>query len=450
MADRMQARVPGPETPVTPGEKRPRVLEPGPLTGAAGNIDTSELKIEMLEMHPETFSLPWHLPLEDWQSDRMANFPRGISRHVVRFARAPSDNLVYAFKEIGEASARHEYDMLCRLARLEAPAVEPVGLVTGRRDARGQRLADIVVTRYLQYSLPYRVLFGPHQSPATTRRLVDALSVLMARLHLLGFYWGDVSLSNTLFRRDAGAFAAYLVDAETADIFDHLTDTRREYDLDIARTNVIGELMDLQAGGALPEHFSPIKIGDMLAERYRTLWHELTAETFFTPDERWKINERVERLGSLGFEVDEMTVRTDGKGSQLAIRPKVVEAGHFSRQLERLTGLHAEENQARRLLNDIEQYRALEAPDATAQSAALAWRRDVFEPTVGVVPDTYKEVIEAAELYVSILDHRWYMSEKAGGDVTQLVAARDFVTEILARLPRQPPVVPLDASRTAV
>jgi tRNA A-37 threonylcarbamoyl transferase component Bud32 len=47
--------------------------------------------------------------------------------------------------------------------------------------------------------------------------------VLVARLHLIGLFWGDVSLSNTLFRRDAGAFAAYLVDAETAELHDQLT-----------------------------------------------------------------------------------------------------------------------------------------------------------------------------------------------------------------------------------
>ena len=37
--------------------------------------------------------------------------------------------------------------------------------------------------------------------------------MLLVRLHLVGFYWGDVSLSNTLFRRDADAYAAYVVDA---------------------------------------------------------------------------------------------------------------------------------------------------------------------------------------------------------------------------------------------
>ena len=63
---------------------------------------------------------------------------------------------------------------------------------------------------------------------------MDAQVELMVRLHLAGVFWGDCSLSNTLFRFDAGALAAYLVDAETAEIHKQLSVGQREYDLDIA------------------------------------------------------------------------------------------------------------------------------------------------------------------------------------------------------------------------
>ncbi|MGL1604084.1 hypothetical protein ACSTI6_23390, partial [Vibrio parahaemolyticus] len=88
--------------------------------------------------------------------------------------------------------------------------------------------------------------------PHTATRLVDALAVLLVRLHNVGFYWSDVSLSNTLFRRDAGEFAAYLVDAETGELQgNRLTAGQRAHDLDIARINIAGEIMDLEAGGRL-------------------------------------------------------------------------------------------------------------------------------------------------------------------------------------------------------
>ena len=75
--------------------------------------------------------------------------------------------------------------------------------------------------------------------------------VLLVRLHLADFFWGDVSLSNVLFRRSAGGFAAYLVDAETGELRPSLSASMREYDLTIATENVFAELLDLQASESL-------------------------------------------------------------------------------------------------------------------------------------------------------------------------------------------------------
>ena len=102
--------------------------------------------------------------------------------------------------------------------RLDAPCVERVAVIAGRTDAAGEPLPAALVTAHLKFSLPYRALFTQVLRPDTATRLVDALAVLLVRLHNVGFFWGDVSLSNTLFRRDAGAFAAYLVDAETGEL----------------------------------------------------------------------------------------------------------------------------------------------------------------------------------------------------------------------------------------
>jgi hypothetical protein len=166
---------------------------------------------------------------------------------VVRFVRVRSR--VYAVKEVGAHSAKKEYRLLRDLERLDAPSVEPVAIITGRESPDGEPLETALVTRHLQFSLPYRALFSQTLRPDTAVRLLDALSVLLARLHSEGFYWGDCSLSNTLFRRDAGAFAAYLVDAETGELHPRLSEGQRGYDLEIAHGNIIGELMDLQAAG---------------------------------------------------------------------------------------------------------------------------------------------------------------------------------------------------------
>ncbi len=155
---------------------------------------------------------------------------------------------VVAIKETTEEMARREYDMLGNLDRLAAPCVDRVAVIAGRTDASGRPLPAALVTAHLRFSLPYRALFTQVLRPHTATRLVDALAVLLVRLHNVGFYWGDVSLSNTLFRRDAGEFAAYLVDAETGELHgNRLSPGQRAHDLDIARTNIAGEIMDLEA-----------------------------------------------------------------------------------------------------------------------------------------------------------------------------------------------------------
>ena len=227
------------------------------------------LDIQAAQPDPALLDLPWSVPLADWPEDLLAALPRGISRHVVRFARLSGG--IVAVKEIAAPLARNEYRLLRQLRRLDLPCVVPLAVVTDRTDASGQPLDACLVTRHLQFSLPYRALFSQSLQADTAVRLADALAVLLARLHLTGFFWGDVSLSNTLFRRDAGAFSAYLVDAETGELHDRLSDGQRAHDLDLAETNIAGELMDLAAGGYLPDGLDPLDVAADVIARYRGL-----------------------------------------------------------------------------------------------------------------------------------------------------------------------------------
>ena len=267
------------------------------------------LQITAASPDPALLDLPWHIPLEEWPAETLAALPRGISRHIVRFAKM--SGRVIAVKEIGETVAYREYELLRQLRRLDVPSVEPVGVITGRRDPDGEPLEAVLITQHLQFSLPYRALFSQSLRPDTATRLIDALAVLLVRLHLVGFYWGDVSLSNTLFRRDAGAFAAYLVDAETGELRNELSTGQREHDLEIARVNIAGELMDLEAGGMLQEDRDPIEISEQIVIRYRELWDELTGSELIDDSERWRVEDRIRRLNALGFDVDELAITTD-------------------------------------------------------------------------------------------------------------------------------------------
>ncbi|RZS87597.1 lipopolysaccharide kinase (Kdo/WaaP) family protein [Motilibacter rhizosphaerae] len=393
--------------------------------------------------------LPWSVPLEEWPEERIVALPRGISRHTVRFVRLAGQ--VYAVKEVTDRYAEREYRLLRDLERLEVPSVEPVAVVTGRTDRDGEELLACLVTRHLQFSLPYRALFSQTLRPDTANRLLDALTALFVRLHLAGFYWGDCSLSNTLFRRDAGAFAAYLVDAETGDLHDALTDGQRAMDIEGARINIIGELMDLQAGGLLEEDVDPIHLGNAIERRYVRLWQELTGSQELDFDERYLINARVERLNELGFDVGELQIVTDFDGSTVHIQPKVVDAGHHSRRLLRLTGLDVEENQARRLLNSLDQYAAeTDRQNDDEELVAHDWLARVFEPVVRAVPRDLRGKLEPAEVFHEVLEHRWFLSEQARRDVGLQAALEGYLRDILPKKRDEQAVLPQDDDMAAL
>lgn len=391
----------------------------------------SALSITSAVPDPALLDLPWELPLELWPDETIAALPKGISRHLVRFVHL--EGFVVAIKETSAELARREYDMLRTLQRLDIPCVEPVAVVTGRIAPDGEELSPALVTRHLKFSLPYRALYSQALRPDTANRLVDALAVLLARLHIIGFFWGDVSLSNTLFRRDAGAFAAYLVDAETGKLYDGgLSNGQRENDLEIARINIAGELLDLQSGGRLDDAVDPVEIADGIVAAYRSLWTELTASETFPESERWRIRERVERLNDLGFDIEELSIRKDGDGTHVRIQPKVVDAGHHSRRLLRLTGLDAGENQARRLLNDLDSFRATRAkPDDDEEMVAHEWLVKVFEPVIRAIPKDLRLKLEPAEVFHQLLDHRWYLSQNQGRNVPLAEALTSYVDTVL-------------------
>ncbi|MFI0353009.1 DUF4032 domain-containing protein [Actinomadura sp. 9N407] len=385
--------------------------------------------------------LPWREPLEEWADDRLVEIrQRGLSRHVVRFV-ADGEH-VYALKELDGRLARREYRLLRALRDLKVPAVEVLGAVVDRTDHDGGDLDAILVTRFLEFSSSYRALFANPRGGHPTDLLLDALVELLVRLHLAGFMWGDCSLSNVLFRLDAGAFAAYLVDAETAELHPSLSEGQRNYDVSLARERIAGELFDLQAAGTLPLKTDPIGIADETVRRYEALWDELTREELLHhDDQRYRIGERMRRINELGFDVDEVELLDAGgpDESRLRVRTRVAEPGHHRRLLLSRTGLVAQENQARRLLNDIASYRGyLEhetgrpVPEVVAASK---WLANVYEPIVQAIPDELRDRLDEVEVFHEVLEHRWFLSERSDRDVGTRTAARDYFRSVLPKVP---------------
>jgi hypothetical protein len=373
------------------------------------------------------------MPLEAWTAGRadLRELPIGPSRHLVRFVQ--DESRLIALKEEPIEVARREYEVLRRLENLQLPAVLPLGLaeVPGRATA-------ILVTEFLEHSLQYRrLLMRLPAGPSSGRdRLLDAMASLLVDLHRGGVYWGDCSLANTLFRRDGDLIQAYLVDAETSEVHDQLSDGQRDYDLEVLVENVAFGLADLAAysGRDLPDggaEDQAISEAESVQIRYRQLWAELHAEVELAPGDRFAVAARVRRLNDLGFAIDELELEPGGSGGRLRFRIAVATRRFHARELERRTGLVALEGQARILMNDVREYRSwlqwFEHRRIERPEAARRWLDDVYRPTtarlaVAVGPDR-----DISQAYCDVLEHKWLLSERAGRDVGLEAALQSYL-----------------------
>ncbi len=391
---------------------------------------------------PALFRLPWSRPLAEWDDWYVVPLPLGLSRHIVRVVQVNRQFL--AVKETTEEMALREYELLRDLQRLDQPAVVPRGVVTGRTDIDGNPLPAALLTEHLHYSLSYRTVFQHGLRAEQVPALVDALVVLLVRLHLIGFFWGDVSLSNALFRRSAGGFSAFLVDAETGELRESVSDAMREHDVTVGVENIFAELLDLQASGDTDIDVDGLAVVTQLQDQYHSLWEELTAAEEFGTDEWSRVEQRIARLNDLGFDVDELDVQAES--DRVRIQPKVVEAGHHRRELRELTGLVAEDKQARKLLNDLAAFTAHFGYDAEDRAVvARRWLHTIYTPIVAMLPDEQATRIAPAEYFHEVMEHRWALSDEAGHEVDIFDAARDYVANVL---PHRPPDSPTALSGT--
>ncbi len=387
--------------------------------------------LHLREGHADLVELPWDRPLLEWAPvcSRLVDLPRGISRHEVRFVAFEAR--VYAVKELPAPVARREYERLMQMEERRLPAVTPVGHAA-------VRLADgepqgFVITRFLDGALPYRALFQSAGLARYRDRLLDAMAGLLVRLHLAGVYWGDCSLNNTLFRRDAGALGAYLVDAETTDIHERLSDGQRHQDLLILEENVAGDLADLAAAAELPEEWRDDDAPERIRRRYDDLWAEVSREEILTPGELWRIRERVRALNALGFSVGEIELQSVSDGSRLKLRTMVTDRDYHRHRLHDLTGLVAEEHQAELIMNEVHELKARLSQgldrSVPLSVASFRWLNERWLPAQAQLAVVVATGVEPAEAYCQVLEHKWFLSERARQDVGLDAALADYLAQ---------------------
>ncbi|HSO27993.1 MAG TPA: DUF4032 domain-containing protein [Anaerolineales bacterium] len=389
---------------------------------------TYPLNISLRPGHPDFLDLPWDFPLAEWDahSSLLAEVPRGLSRHTVVFVNY--GGILYAIKELPPGVAEKEYDLLMDIDELNLPAVQAVGHVQMRTR---QVLSSALITQYLDHSLPFRWLFMSNTMDTYREHLLDAMAGLLVQLHLAGVYWGDCSLSNTLFRRDIGALRAYLVDAETAEIpGSEFPPEYRFHDLEIMEDNVNADLVEMGITRPLAEGVPITHTGAYIRLRYDRLWEEITREDIIGPGEHFRIQERIRALNQLGFSVGEVELAGTEDGDQLRLRVVVTDRNFHRDQLLSLIGVEAEENQAQKIMNEIHELNATLAQRRNRNSplsvAAYYWLENLYEPTLARLAPLIKPETDVVELYCQVLEHKWYLSERERRDVGHEVAAEDY------------------------
>jgi Domain of unknown function (DUF4032)/Lipopolysaccharide kinase (Kdo/WaaP) family len=386
------------------------------------------LALQVRPGHPDFLDLPWQLPLKRWseRTPRLVEIQRGISRHDVLFVQYQT--ALYAVKELPPQVGEREYVALRWLEERELPAVVAAGhaRVMGEEEE-----TSVLITRYLEHSIPYRTLFESAGLAPYRARLIDAIAGLLVRLHVAGFFWGDCSLSNTLFRRDANELQAYLVDAETAETHEALSDGQRGHDLEILEGNVSGDLYDVAAMLGQPPPPDVAGTGLEIRRRYEQLWGEINREETLSPSESFRIHDRIKSLNALGFTVGEVKLEAVGDGSRLKMRTIVTDRDYHRNLLHALSGLDAEDRQASLMVNEIQELRATltrtENRSVPLSVAAYRWLNDRFQPVIKRLANLPGEVREPAELYCGLLEHKWYLSEREKRDVGVEVALEDYL-----------------------
>lgn len=366
--------------------------------------------------NPDFLDLPWEEPIYEWEHERLVEMPTGIHRHPVVFVAY--DEGVFAIKELPPRVAENEYEVLRLLEERTHRAASPAGWVERPWVDRHSEQAAAVITRYVRHSFPYRRLVTGLGFGERRDHMLDSVASLLAELHLAGLYWGDCSLSNLLYRWDAGLIEAIMIDGETSMLKEELSAGQRAEDLAIMIENVAGEMADIAAENKGDIDAADLGLGQDIAKRYEALWAELTEQLVIGRNETYRIRQRIERLQSLGFAVDDFVLEPAEEGRLVRMKVSVGGRTFHADRLSQLTGVEASENQARVILGDLSYFQARAGVSTETERvlANMKWLSQSFEPLIQRIAEEWPDS-DPVQRYCDFLHNRLLMAQEQGSDV---------------------------------
>jgi hypothetical protein len=353
--------------------------------------------------------LPWHHPLDEWKSFgvKLLDIKHGQGRHPVVFVKGDRQNFVV--KELPLEGARREQENYRAMLHRGIHTLVPIGFLV-REDAAipvstqigaayEPNIVGFSITLLLDRVLPDSLLYRRAFKPESRRRIWDAIVDLFVELHSNGIYWGDASLANVLVKflkvdipyvGKKTQLKAFLADAETVEIHDSISDSLRQQDLDFFFESMEWINEDLRASGILRDALATVEDRAYIQHRYDLLYDVAQREKEF----------------------NELT------GLQLRSYLGPV---RYAVYLDTL----------RKHIAEHKWYLSEEAgQEVSFAEAAENWLRTVFVPVCQLFTSEgvlrYFPEKTAAELYVDVMTHKYYLSQERGADVGIMAALRDY------------------------
>ncbi|HEX4953472.1 MAG TPA: DUF4032 domain-containing protein [Thermoanaerobaculia bacterium] len=365
--------------------------------------------------------LPWDRPLEEWGAAGVKSFAvrRGNGRHPLVFPRV--GNLRLVVKELSVETARHEVEVYRELLERGIRTLTPIGWVEREeepiavatpvgiqmeRDAYG-----LSVTQLERRVIPNSRIYPFPLGAGNRERITLAVADLFVDLHSNGVYWGDASPDNLLLQfvqmripliGRRSRLRALLADAETVELYPALSPGLRRADLDHFIEAVAWVNEDLRLAGLDPVRLAgPADRAALLAAYQRRLAVVTEAKEF---------------RAATGLEPSRVLGDVSHPSYWNTLRKHIEEHRWYL----------AESSGA-----------AVELP-----AAAADWYEKVFLPVcalfreAGAIDQLPGKT--AAELYVDVMTHKYFLSRSLGRDVGMVVATRDYLERFSDEAARSP------------
>jgi hypothetical protein len=362
--------------------------------------------------------LPWQCPLETWdqQGVKFIAVKSGLSRHVVRFIA--SEQRRFAIKETTRESAHRELASYMRLAQRNIPTLIPVGIVT-RYDGSeivetkvGEQIQEretgYLVTELMEKVIPDSFLFKRGFTKANRNRIWEAVIKLFVQMHSQGVYWGDASLANMLIKFHSEivpelghrtVLNAVLADAETVEIHSTISDSLRLADVEFFLESMLWTEADLKASGIVCDPLIRKEDQQYILDSY---------------NERFAVEQEIRSFELVThIDVDKLLGNFDAKGHGKLLLQHINEHKWY-----------------------LSEKRKMEIP---LIEAAEDWYREIFKPVCksfnqyGLLEFFPNKT--ASSLYVEVMEHKYFMSQRKKEDVGLLVALQDYCSRTTKQEP---------------